>query len=194
MTFEQLPKNEQEQLRKAFLNDPGILKLEQASIMYQKNHNYIAALECKKSIEKEWEYVKQEHCKDYDRVINETVKLSELHLSHEVLQPLLENLLTIFMCCDIIDTAYFNANEILKKVNKSYSIDNFSDLVSLIKNVKKKINYLQDTTGYMDDLIWGDSCDKHYEMLKSKSRSILKKKDDINRWGQNLKKYIDGTL
>ena len=33
-----------------------------------------------------------------------------------------------------------------------------------------------------------------YEMIKNKARSIMKKKDNVERWGQSLKKYIDGTL
>jgi hypothetical protein len=64
----------------------------------------------------------------------------------------------------------------------------------MIGIVESHLKFLQTETGYMDDLAWGEGCDKQYEMIRNKARSIMKKKDDINRWGQNLKKYIDGTL
>jgi len=194
MTFEQLPKEEQLKLKQAFLKDPGIQKLDNMAIYFQKHNDFIKALETRKEIDRQWEYVKQQHCKDYDNVIEETIKLSELNLPNEVLQPLLENIISIFICCCIIETAHYDANELLKKFNKNYSMDNFQDLVDLINNVKKKLKYLSDETGYMDDLYWYDSCDKFMDMVKNKARSILKKKDSINRWGNNFKKYIDGTL
>ena len=98
------------------------------------------------------------------------------------------------MACDIIETAHFNANEILKSHNKNASLDNYDDLKTMIGIVESHLKFLQTETGYMDDLAWGEGCDKQYEMIRNKARSIMKKKDDINRWGQNLKKYIDGTL
>lgn len=194
MNWNQVPLEEQGRLYQAFLNNQGIIKLSNLASEYIKTKQYIQALETKKEITAQWEYVKQQHLKDYDKVIEETVKLSDLHLSEEILHPLLENIISIFMCCCIIETAHFNANEILKKVNPDYSMDNFADLVSLIDNVNKKLKYLQVTTGYMDDLYWYDICDKFHDMVRNKARSILKRKDDINRWKGNLKKYIDGTV
>lgn len=194
MTWDQIPLEDQKKLRIAFLNNKETQKLDQQASIYQKNGYFIKALECRKEIDSQWEYVKQQYCKEYDDVIEETVKLSDLNLSEEILQPLLENIISIFMCCCIIETSHYDANEILKKVNKNYSMDNFNDIVSLIDSIKKKLNYLQKTTGYMDDLYWYDSIDNFHTMIKNKAKSILKKKDAINRWGNNFKKYVDGTL
>lgn len=194
ITWEQVPLQEQQKLRLAFNNNPSIVKLDNIASTLQNQRDYIGALKIKQEIEAQWEYVKKAHLKDYEDVVEEAVKLSDLNLPIEILQPLLENVITIFMCCAIIETSHYDGNELLKKFNKDYSMDNFSDLVSLIDNVKKKLKYLQDTTGYMDDLYWYDCCDKFHEMVKSKARSILKKKNDIERWGKNFKKYIDGTL
>ena len=101
------------------------------------------------------------------------------------------------MACDIIETAHMNANSILKKHDENASLDNFNDLTSFIDRIKAHLQFLKDETGYMNDLVWEESCDKQYEMIRNKARSIIKKKADINRWGQNLKKYdkyIDGTI
>jgi len=194
MTWEQVPPQEQQELRLAFINDPSIKKLDQLATQLQRNRDFIGALNLKKEIEAQWEYVKQTHLKSYDNTVQETVKLSKIGLPEDKLQSLIENMLTIFMACDIIETAHMNANEILKSHDNNYSLDNFNDLISFINRIKAHLKFLQSETGYMDDLAWGDGCDKQYEMIRNKARSIMKKKDDIKRWGQNLKKYIDGTL
>lgn len=194
MTWEQVPLEEQQKLRVAFCNNPSIKKLDQLATKLQRNGDFIGALNLKKEIEAQWEHVKHTHMKSYDNTIQETVKLSELGLPDDKVRSLVENMLTIFMACDIIETAYLNANEILKKHDKNTSLDNFDDLTSVIDRVKAHLRFLQSETGYMDDLAWGDGCDKQYEMIKNKARSIMKKKDNITRWGQNLKKYIDGTI
>ena len=194
MTWDQVPPKEQQKLRLAFCNNPSIKKLDQVAAQLQKNRDFIGALNVKKEIEAQWEYVKQTHLKSYDKTVQETVKLSELGLPEDKLQALVENMITIFMACDIIETAHMNANEILQSHDKNASLDNFNDLTSLVDRVKAHLKFLQSETGYMDDLAWGDSCDKQYEMIRNKARAIMKKKDDIKRWGQNLKKYIDGTL
>lgn len=198
ITWEQIPIKEQQALRLAFCNDPSIKQLDFTATKLQKQGDFIRALEIKKQIAAQWEYVKQTHLRDvqpkYDKTVNETVKLSELGLPENKLQILVENMITIFMACDIIETAHFNANEILKSHDKNASLDNYDDLKTMIDIVKSHLKFLQSETGYMDDFAWGDGCDKQYEMIKNKARSIMKKKDNVERWGQSLKKYIDGTL
>lgn len=194
ITWEQVPPQEQQKLRLAFVNNPSIKKLDETAIRLQKNRDYIGALKVKEEIAAQWEYIKQTHLEHYKDTIQEAVKLSKIGLPEDKLQNLIENMLTIFMACDIIETAHMNANEVLKSYNKNYSLDNFNDLTSLIDRVKAHLKFLQSETGYMDDLAWGEGCDKQYEMTRNKARAIIKKKDNIKRWGQNLKKYIDGTL
>ena len=193
ITWEGLPLDERMALRKAFEANNEVIHMEQAALAYQRAKNFVKALEMKKEIDKQWEYVKQVHVEHYMQTVNEAVKLSSLGLPEETNQKVIENILVIFMACDLIETAHMNANEALKKVNKDYSMDNFQDLTSLVGGVKRHLKFLQQETGYMDDLTWGDNCDKQYEMTRNKARAIMKKKD-TSRWGQNLKKYIDGTL
>lgn len=194
ITWEQVPLKEQEKLRLAFCNNPSIKQLETIAADYLKKGDFIKALETKKEITAQWEYVKEVHLKTYHDTVQEAVKLSEIGLPEDKLQVLIQNMLVIFMSCDIIETAYLNANEVLKKFNPDYSLDNFNDIKSVIEVVKNHLKFLQSETGYMDDFIWGDSCDKQYDMMKNKAKSIISKKNNLKRWGQNMKKYIDGTL
>ena len=198
VTWEQIPLKEQRDLRLAFLNDPLIKKLDLLASQFQNSKLFIEALETRKEIDKKWEHTKKVYLDSvqpkYNETVNETIKLSKLGLPEDKLQALIENMITIFMACDIIDTAYFNANEILRNHDPNASLDNFNDLKNTIDSVQSHLKFLQSETGYMDDLAWGEGCDKHYEMIKNKARSIIKKKDDVSRWGKNLKKYIDGTL
>lgn len=193
ITWEGLPLDERMALRKAFEANNEVIHMEQAALAYQRAKNYVKALEMKKEIQKQWDYVKQVHMEHYMKTVNETVKLSSLGLPEEINQMVIENILVIFMACDLIETAHMNANEALKKIDKNYSMDNFQDLTSLVGGVKRHLQFLQTETGYMDDLAWGEGCDKQYEMTRNKARAIMKKKD-MSRWGQNLRKYIDGTL
>lgn len=193
ITWEGLPLDERMALRKAFEANDEVIHMEQAALAYQRAKNYVKVLEMKKEIQKQWDYVKQVHMEHYMKTVNETVKLSSLGLPEETNQMVIENILVIFMACDLIETAHMNANEALKKIDKNYSMDNFQDLTSLVGGVKRHLQFLQTETGYMDDLAWGEGCDKQYEMTRNKARAIMKKKD-MSRWGQNLRKYIDGTL
>lgn len=197
-TWEDIPPKEQEALRQAFCNEPGIRAMESTANSLQKQRKYIEALNLKKEIAIEWEYVKKVHLEKYKKehknTVNQVVKLSEIGLPEDKMQELIENMVSLFMACDIIETCHFNANEVLRDFNKDYSMDNFNDIKLLAEGVKDHLTFLQKETGYMDDLLWGEGCDKQYEMIKNKARAIIKKKNDMNRWGQNLKKYIDGTL
>lgn len=188
ITWEGLPIEERMALRKAFEANKDVIRMEQASMAYQRARNYIKALEMKKEIDKQWEYVKQVHLENHMKTVNEAVKLSSLGLPDEINQIVIENILIIFMACDLIETAYMNANEAIKKVDQNYSIDNFLDLTSLVSKVKNNLKFLQSETGYMDDLAWGEGCDKQYEMIRNKARSIMKKKN-MGDWGKNIQKY-----
>lgn len=194
ITWDQVPLSEQQALYKAFCDNDDIKQLEKLYNQYYRNNLFIQALEVRKSIDKQWEYVKETYLSKYRDTINNTVKLSQLGLPEDKLQKLVENIITIFMACDIIETAYINANEILKSHDENTSMDNFNDLKYLIDKVKTHLKFLQSETGYMGDFIWGDSCDRLYEMIRNKARAIIKKKDNIKTWGKSLKKYIDGTL
>lgn len=194
MTWEQVPLKEQQKLRLAFDNNPTIKKLDQLATQLHHNRDYIGALKVRKDIDNRWKYIKENHLKSYDKTVQETVKISELGLPEDKVQALVENILVIFMACDIIETAHMNANDILKKHDKNASLDNFNDLTSFIGRIKAHLQFLQKETGYMGDLAWADGCDKQYEMIRNKARSIIKKKNNPKLWGQNIKKYMDSNL
>lgn len=187
MTWDQIPLKEQQALYKAFYNNPEIKKLQDLASTAQSNKMYIQALQYNQEVTRRWEYIKQRHCQSYDEVVEETVKISDLDLPEDIQNKLLENIITLFMCCDIIEEAHMNANDILKKFNQEYSMDNFLDLKDLVGNIKRKMDYLREKTSFTKNIYWGDSCDKHYQMMMSKARSIIKKKSDTEHWIKSSK-------
>ena len=191
ITWEDIPGNEQIALRKAFEDNPEIKKLRYDINQLTLSRHYIESLNLNKYVDKLWEEVKASHIANYQKSIEQSVKLSEIGLSQKDIQTVVENILIVFMCCDIIETADLNANEVLKRFDSSYSMDNFCDLKNFIQRIKLQLEFLKRETSYMNDFLWGDSCDKHYEMIRNKARSIITKKGNINLWGQSLKKYLE---
>lgn len=191
ITWEDIPGNEQIALRKAFDENQKIVNLRSKANLYHKTGHYSEALMINQQIDKFWNQIKSNHVKSYQENLKETVKLSEIGLSEEQTQKVVENILIVFMCCDIIETANLNANEVLKNFNSSYSMDNFNDLAELIRKVKLELEFLKRETSYMEDFVWGDNCDKQYEMIRNKARSIMRKKNNLNHWGESLKKYLE---
>jgi hypothetical protein len=93
------------------------------------------------------------------------------------------------MCCDIIESATIDMNDILRRTEKDASITTFEDLRQILSLAKEKLKYLQETGDYMKDLVWADNCDNMYDMMKSKAASIIRKRHESKSWGKNTEKF-----
>ena len=94
-------------------------------------------------------------------------------------------LLVCFMCADIIETSVMDMDDILHRYDKSMYIEMFNDIRDVMSLSKDKLRYLQENTGYMRDLVWADKCDNMYGLMKSKARSIMRKRKEDPNYGKN---------
>lgn len=99
--------------------------------------------------------------------------------------------MVLFMCCDIIESASNDMNDILKRTHKDVSITTFEDLRQTLSLAQEKLKYLQNTGDYMKDLVWAEKCDNMYELMKSKAASIIRKRRESKNWGKNMKKLYE---
>ena len=101
---------------------------------------------------------------------------------------MMEKLMVLFMCCDIIESSTIDLNDVLHRTNPNTDITTFSDLQQTLNLAKEKLKYLQETGDYMKDLVWADTCDNMYDMMCSKAKSIIRKRKESKNWGENMEK------
>ena len=106
---------------------------------------------------------------------------------------MIEQLMTLFMACDIVESAVLKVNDILHKSKKDLYITTFDDIVELSNIAKGKLEYLQKSSEYMNDLVWGERCDDMYEMMQNKAKSIIRKRKESSNWGENTKRLINNN-
>jgi hypothetical protein len=97
--------------------------------------------------------------------------------------------MVLFMCCDIIESATMDMNDILRRTEKDASITTFEDLRQTLLLAREKLKYLQDNGDYMKDLVWAEKCDNMYELMQSKAASIIRKRRESKNWGKNMEKF-----
>lgn len=104
---------------------------------------------------------------------------------------MMELLMVLFMCCDIIESAVIDVNDVLHRSKKELTINTFDDIYQAMTMAKEKLKYLSKNSDYMKDNTWGDQCDNMYELMQNKSKSIIRKrKERAGDWGKNAEKLL----
>lgn len=109
-------------------------------------------------------------------------------LPQEDKEKMLEQLLTLFMCCDIIESSIIGVNDVLHKTKKDLNISAFDDISQAMQMAQEKLKYLSKNGDYMSDSTWGNQCDNMYEMMQNKAKAIIRKrKEKGDEWGKNTR-------
>jgi len=104
---------------------------------------------------------------------------------------MLELLMVLFMCCDIIESSIQDVNDVLHRTKKDLTINTFDDINQALTMAKEKLKYLSKNSDYMKDLTWGNQCDNMYELMQNKSKSIIRKrKANEADWGKNTERLM----
>ena len=105
---------------------------------------------------------------------------------------MLELLMVLFMCCDIIECSVVDVNDVLHRTKKDLKITTFDDINNSMKMAEEKLKYLSKNSEYMNDNAWSDHCNNMYKLMQNKAKSIIRKyKESNGTWGNNHKKYFD---
>lgn len=188
MNLNEIPKELMEKIRLGFDTNKDVMLLRTAQQKAQMEGNFRKALDVAQQIDCLWTI-----CLDrYLRKMESEGSQFDLRMSNIPdgdKDEMVRLVMVLFMCCDIIESATIDLNDVLRKTHKDASITMFDDLKQTLSLAKEKLKYLQTNGDYMEDLVWADNCDNMYDMIKSKAASIIRKRKESKNWGENTKKF-----
>ena len=180
----QIPEDVKNVLREEFDKDPKICQMRiQVQTAQQRG-----ALLLNKKIESLYDNVLYNYLTNLNKT-DVKDKLSNLGLSNEAIKEVMIYVLTAFMSMDILNSCILDANDVIHRTNKDWSLEMFDEIKKLCTLVRAKMQNLFTNTRYLDDDIWGDIVDDMYTMAHNKSQSIFNKMD--KKYGVNIVKPID---
>lgn len=184
----QIPEDVKNVLREKFDKDPKICQMRIQVQMAQQRGDYLRALSLNKEIDRLYDDVLYKYLTN----INNTDvkdKLSNLGLPNEAIKEVMIYVLTAFMSMDILNSCILDANDVIHRTNKDWSLEMFDEIKKLCTLVRAKMQSLYVNTRYLDDGTWGDNADDMYKMAYNKAKSFFNKMD--KKYGVKIVKRID---
>lgn len=184
-----VPSEMMSQIRRQFDMDPQIVEMRTHQQVLMQRGNLQAALQVGQAIEGLFSKVVYEYLKEANEEA-ERIDIGTLNISKEDKAEINTLIVTLFMACDIIESATMDFNDVLKRVDDTLVMEQFDDIRNLSKSAKEKLRFLSKSSKLMKDLEWAYKCDNMYEMMKNKAKSILRKRASKD-WGKNMEKFND---
>lgn len=188
MNVNEIPKDLLEKIRMSFDTNKDVMLLRTAQQEAQRVGNFQKALNIAQQIDNLWTICLDNYMRKMEAQ-GKQISLKASDLPEKDKDELFNRVMVLFMCCDMIESATIDMNDILRRTEKDASITTFEDLRQILSLAKEKLKYLQDTGDYMKDLVWADNCDNMYDMMKSKAASIIRKRRESKNWGKNTEKF-----
>lgn len=184
----ELPKELLDKIKAAFDAEPRVQHLRVQQQMLMRNGKYQDALEVAKYIETLYNECVYNYIEESESQV-EQVDIATIKMPTKDKEDLMKHLLVCFMCSDIIKSSIQDMDSILHKYDKNMYMELFNDIKQVMDLSEQKLQYLQDNSGYLKDLVWGEKCDDMYEMIKSKAGAIMRKRKNDPNWGKNTEKF-----
>lgn len=191
MNVNDIPKELYSKIQYSFESNRDVRLLRTAQQNAQRAGDFKRALKIAQDIDNLWTICLDNYMKKAEEEVG-TFDTQSSDLPQEDKDRMMEKLLVLFMCCDIIESSTLDLNDTLHRTKPDMNITTFSDLQQSLDLAKQKLKYLQDTGDYMNDLVWADSCDNMYDMMCSKAKSIIRKRKESSNWGENKRKLEKG--
>lgn len=187
MNVNEIPKELYSKIQLMFESNKDVRLLRTAQQQAQRVGDFKKALNIAEQIDMLWTICLNSYIEKAESEVK-TIDTESSDIPQEDKDEMSEKLMVLFMCCDIIESATIDMNDILHRTKPDISITSFADLQQALSLAKDKLKYLQDKGDYMKDLVWAEKCDNMYELMKSKARSIIRKRKSSKNWGENKKK------
>ena len=188
MKVSDIPKNLMDKIRFGFDANKDVVLLRTAQQEAQRVGNYQKALYIAQQVDNLWTICLNNYMQKIEND-GRQISLSAAGLPEKDREEVLNRVMVLFICCDIIESATIDMNDALRRTDKTASITTFDDLRQTLSLAKEKLKYLQDKGDYMKDLVWADNCDNMYEMMINKASSIIRKRRESKNWGKNMEKF-----
>lgn len=184
----QIPEDVKNVLREKFDKDPKICRMRIQVQTAQQRRDYARALLLNQEIESLYDNELYNYITNINN-INVKDKLSNLGLLNEDIKEIMILVLTAFMSMDILNSCILDANDVIHRTNKDWSLEMFDDIKKLCTLVRAKMQNLYVNTRYLDDGTWGDNADDMYKMAYNKAKSFFNKMN--KKYGVEIVKPID---
>lgn len=183
-----IPQELMSKIRQSFESEPKIRELRVQQQMLMRTGKYDAALALAKQVDVLFNRVVFEYLENARSEV-EHVEVATLDMPIKDKEELMKRLLVCFMCADIIESSVIDMDDILHRYDKNTYMEMFNDIRQVMSMAKEKLRYMQQNSGYMKDLVWGEKCDNMYEMMLSKAGSIMRKMKSDPNYGKNGEKF-----
>ena len=188
MDVDEIPSELLSKIRERFYATPKVRQMETMRQLFIRNGDYGMALSVAKDLESFFVKAACEYIEENRRQV-EKIDVSTMDIPQEDKDELMRLLLVCFMCADMIKSSVQDMDSILHKYDKDLYVEMFNDIGQVMEMAEEKLHYLQENSGYLKDLIWGERCDDMYEVVKSKAASIMRKRKNDPNWGKNTEKF-----
>lgn len=188
MNVNEIPKDLLDRIRMSFDTNRDVMLLRTAQQEAQRVGNFQKALNIAQQIDNLWTICLDNYMRKMEAQ-GKQISLKASDLPEKDKDELFNRVMVLFMCCDIIESATIDMNDILRRTEKDASITTFEDLRQIMSLAKEKLKYLQDTGDYMKDLVWADNCDNMYLLMRNKAKSIINKRRNDPNWGKNMERF-----
>jgi len=183
-----IPHELMSKMRESFEAEPKIRELRVQQQMMMRTGRYGVALDLAKRIEMLFNRVVYEYLDNAENEVRQ-VEVATLDIPLKDKEELMKRLLVCFMCADIIESSVIDMDDILHRYDKDTYMEMFNDIRQVMSMAKEKLRYMQENSGYMKDLVWGEKCDDMYAMMVSKAGSIMRKMKSDPNYGKNGEKF-----
>lgn len=183
-----IPQELMSKIRQSFESEPKVRELRVQQQMLMRTGKYADALALAQQVDLLFNRVVYEYLENAGNEV-EKVDIATMNMSLSDKEDLMRHLLVCFMCADIIKSSIQDMDTILHRYDKTMYMEMFNDIRQVMDMAEQKLSYLQQNSGYLKDLVWGERCDDMYDMILSKAGSIMRKMKDDPNWGKNTEKF-----
>ena len=183
-----IPQELMSKIRESFESEPKVRELRVQQQMLMRTGKYDAALALAKQIDVLFNRVVFEYLENAENEV-EKIDIATMEMPIKDKEELMKRLLVCFMCADIIESSVIDMDDILHRYDKNTYMEMFNDIRQVMSMAKEKLRYMQQNSGYMKDLVWGEKCDNMYAMMLSKAGSIMRKMKSDPNYGKNGEKF-----
>lgn len=184
----ELPQELLDKIKAAFDAEPRVHELRIHQQMLMRTGKYQDALDVAKYIETLYNESVYNYVEESERQV-EKIDVATIEMPIGEKEDLMRHLLACFMCADIIKSSIQDMDTILHKYDKNMFMEMFNDIRQVMDMSEQKLRYLQQNSGYLKDLVWGERCDDMYDMILSKAGAIMRKMKSDPNWGKNTEKF-----
>lgn len=182
LTVADIPDDLMKQMQFEFDRDARIRQLRTQQQLAMREGKIPQAMEIGKTVNFLWERVLMGYV---DEANNEAdnINIESIGLSHEQKERINTLVITMFMCCDIIDSIIMDVNDVIKKKDDTLQFEQFDEVKELAKMVKGKLAILGKQTKFLKSNDWGNIVDNMYQMMYNKAGNIIRRKRERDRLG-----------